>query len=139
MKLELNANNLPKDADWLGINAAFTCPICKKVFIVSSFIHDGKEVCPRCNESTAFCTGPANNDGRAYLNYEVSNSFWKTKLGIPYWQLFFAVAGINLITRMFIKGQVVSVVLDMMWVVVFSVGIWKLGKFLLNKHKESRK
>ena len=57
MKLELDPNNLPKDADWEGNNAAFTCPKCGKVFIVSWLVHHGKRRCPnkKCGKYTGYC------------------------------------------------------------------------------------
>jgi hypothetical protein len=36
---------LQKTEDWAGNNAAFTCPICAKVFIVSQLIHRGERNC----------------------------------------------------------------------------------------------
>ena len=44
-------------ADWHGNNAAFTCPVCLKVFIVSSLIDKNGRKCPTCNKTTAFVTG----------------------------------------------------------------------------------
>jgi hypothetical protein len=32
---ELNPNAIGRDEDWEGNNAAFRCPLCQKVFIVS--------------------------------------------------------------------------------------------------------
>ncbi len=44
------------DADWNGNNAAFTCPVCSKVFIVSAFDNVGRLGlhCPGCGKSTAY-------------------------------------------------------------------------------------
>ena len=140
MRIDLKSNNLPKDADWYGTDAAFTCPICKKVFIVSSFLKGGKRECPVCKEkSRAFCTAPADNGGVAYLEYETPSNFWKTPIDIPYWQLWIAVAGGRGLIRIFFgyPGQVIDVVLDMIVVVVTLVGAWKLSKLLLNKYKQS--
>ncbi len=33
---DLNPKNLAHDEDWVGNNAAFTCPHCGKVFLVNS-------------------------------------------------------------------------------------------------------
>jgi predicted RNA-binding Zn-ribbon protein involved in translation (DUF1610 family) len=52
----LDPNNLRLDEDWEGNNAAFTCPICGQVFIVSgSRVHSGKRECPKCGESIGRC------------------------------------------------------------------------------------
>jgi hypothetical protein len=44
------------DADWNGNNAAFTCPVCSKVFLVTSFNRQGEIGlrCPGCGKSTAY-------------------------------------------------------------------------------------
>ena len=46
----------PQDADFAGNNAAFTCPKCNHVYIVSGLIHNGKRTC-QCGESTAYIEG----------------------------------------------------------------------------------
>ena len=53
---KLDPNNLRQDEDWEGNNAAFTCPCCGKVFIVSGTrVHRGKRKCPACGRSTGRC------------------------------------------------------------------------------------
>ena len=54
------------DADWIGNNAAFVCPVCKHVYIVTGAGEGrgGREmdlqpnpnmrVCPKCGKSTAY-------------------------------------------------------------------------------------
>lgn len=49
-----------KNCDILGNNAAFVCPICGKVFIVSAYLSApknekkyGEAICPNCKKSTA--------------------------------------------------------------------------------------
>ena len=54
---------LQKTEDWAGNNAAFTCPICAKVFIVSQLIHRGERNCPDCGQSTARLIGSRRNEG----------------------------------------------------------------------------
>ena len=52
----LDPNNLGMDEDWEGNNAAFRCPHCGKVFIVSGTrVHHGVRKCPNCEKSTARC------------------------------------------------------------------------------------
>jgi len=53
----LDSSNLEKTEDWAGNNAAFTCPVCAKVFIVSQVIHGGERKCPDCGQSTARLSG----------------------------------------------------------------------------------
>jgi len=49
-----------RDEDWYGNNAAFSCPLCGKVFIVSAMLRDkgeprkGMRKCPGCRESTGY-------------------------------------------------------------------------------------
>ena len=52
------------DADWIGNNAAFVCPVCKHAYIVTGAgdsgrdkelqPEKGKRVCPKCGKSTAY-------------------------------------------------------------------------------------
>ncbi len=60
-----------RDEDWAGNNAAFTCPRCGKVFLVSksSSIHGGKRVCPSCKQSTGYVTGGRKSGGKAYIEW----------------------------------------------------------------------
>ena len=53
-KRDLDPNNLGHDEDWQGNNAAFKCPHCSKVYIVSgSRVHSGERQCPSCRKSVA--------------------------------------------------------------------------------------
>lgn len=53
---QLDRYHLGEDEDWVGNAAAFKCPHCGKVFIVSgSSIHKGKRDCPKCGKSTGYC------------------------------------------------------------------------------------
>lgn len=53
--------------DWSDNNAAFTCPSCGKVFVVSSFTDKFGRRCPRCGKSKAFVTGSEANGGKAWI------------------------------------------------------------------------
>lgn len=67
--INLDANNLSKDYDWVGNNAAFRCPLCHKVFIVTNapidyrrlpgYVAPGVRDCPACGKSRATVTGGA--------------------------------------------------------------------------------
>jgi hypothetical protein len=57
--------------DWAGNNAACTCPLCKKVFIVSGAknIHDGKRECPDCGRSIGTVRGGRKSGGSASIDW----------------------------------------------------------------------
>jgi hypothetical protein len=42
MQKDLDPATSEHSSDWEGNNAAFTCPLCQKVFIVSGRIHRGE-------------------------------------------------------------------------------------------------
>jgi predicted RNA-binding Zn-ribbon protein involved in translation (DUF1610 family) len=53
---KLNPENLGLDEDWEGNAAAFRCPHCGKIFIVSGTrIHNGVRECPNCGKSRGYC------------------------------------------------------------------------------------
>ena len=59
------------DADWSGNNAAFTCPVCSKVFLATSFnwpLGQGHP-CPGCGKSKAYVTGSAAKGGEARIEW----------------------------------------------------------------------
>jgi hypothetical protein len=62
---QLDPNNLGRDEDWVGNNAAFKCPHCDKVFLVSALIHRGNRRCPECNRSTGKCDSKGKAKGGA--------------------------------------------------------------------------
>jgi len=76
---QLNPDNLGPDEDWEGSNAAFKCPHCGKVYIVSgSQIHRGERQCPQCGKSTARISakgGPQVWRHRQYRMVESLESF----------------------------------------------------------------
>ena len=55
--------------DWEGNNAAFICPVCNKVFIVSGIIHKGARRCPSCGKSTGHVEGGRKGGGRAWIEW----------------------------------------------------------------------
>ena len=55
-KRKLDINALGWSEDKLGNNAAVCCPVCGKVFIVSTAIRKGKRECPVCHQSSAEIT-----------------------------------------------------------------------------------
>lgn len=44
----LDKNNLSKDEDWYGNNAAVRCFACGKVFLTSQILHRKGRACPTC-------------------------------------------------------------------------------------------
>ena len=68
---ELDPDNLGHDEDWIGNAAAFKCPHCAKIFIVSGTrIHSGVRKCPHCGRSTGRCDiKGAKSGGRASLQW----------------------------------------------------------------------
>lgn len=73
-KRYIDKENIKKGEDWLGNNAAFTCSICGKVYIVSDFPPrpwGGIQECPGCGKSVAHCTGKKDADGtEAWIEWE---------------------------------------------------------------------
>lgn len=71
----LNPDNLNQDEDWLGNNVAFTCPLCRKVFIVSHFLIESPNVergvrkCPGCGKSTGHIKKDRKSGGSAWIEY----------------------------------------------------------------------
>ena len=63
------------DEDWEGNNAAFKCPLCNKVFIVSVLLHksnDGEKgyrVCPGCGKSVGRVKGGRRSGGTASIEW----------------------------------------------------------------------
>jgi hypothetical protein len=64
--------DLEKGEDWVGNNAAFTCPRrdCGKVYIVSEFLHPNGRRCPACNLSEGFVRGSQSKGGQARIEWE---------------------------------------------------------------------
>jgi rubrerythrin len=69
----LNPTALDHNEDWDGNNAAFTCPLCEKVFLVSGYMHEGERQCPNCNKSTGRVEGGKKTGGTASIRWEPSN------------------------------------------------------------------
>jgi predicted RNA-binding Zn-ribbon protein involved in translation (DUF1610 family) len=69
-RLDLDPDDLSAtDADWEGNNAAFACPLCSKVFIVSAFPGPGRRECPNCGNATGFVEGGRKKGGRAWIEW----------------------------------------------------------------------
>ena len=69
----LDADHLGNDEDWEGSDAAFTCPACAKVFLVSSILHGGRRPCPRCALTVGVCQGGQNSGGIARIEWSSGN------------------------------------------------------------------
>jgi predicted RNA-binding Zn-ribbon protein involved in translation (DUF1610 family) len=77
---KLDPNNLALTEDWEGNNAAFTCPGCGKVFIVSDTrMHvgpngeTGYRECPNCKKSVGRVKGGRKSGGTASIEWAPSN------------------------------------------------------------------
>ena len=66
----LDPENLSKSEDWQGNNAAFTCPVCTNVFIVSAAFHTKGRACPACGKSKGFVAGGRKSGGSARIEWE---------------------------------------------------------------------
>ena len=73
---KLDPNNLGQDEDWERNNAAFKCPICSKIFIVSDTrMHvapsgeKGFRKCPKCEKSIARIKGGRKSGGFASIEW----------------------------------------------------------------------
>jgi hypothetical protein len=68
---EIDSSRL--DEDFLGNNAAVTCPVCGKVYIVSAFPRSsaGERTCPNsaCGKSKATVQGGAKSGGKAHIEW----------------------------------------------------------------------
>ncbi|MBU1184370.1 MAG: hypothetical protein KJ663_04275 [Proteobacteria bacterium] len=66
---KLDSMDLKKEEDWEGNNAAFTCPRCGKVFIVSAMIHRDGRQCPACGKSIGRVKGGRKSGGIASIEW----------------------------------------------------------------------
>jgi len=60
---QINFDNPKSNEDWHGNNAAFSCPYCGKIFIVSGLIDKGERKCPVCQKSTGYCDNKSAKEG----------------------------------------------------------------------------
>ncbi len=67
---ELDPDSLARDEDWEGNNAAFTCPGCGKVFLVSKRLHKEGRPCPSCGKSVGTVTSGKLGGGKAYIEWK---------------------------------------------------------------------
>jgi predicted RNA-binding Zn-ribbon protein involved in translation (DUF1610 family) len=70
----LDPDKLGHSEDWEGNNAAFACPACGKVFIVSDMLHHGPgggdRECPNCGKSVARVKGGRKSGGTASIEWQ---------------------------------------------------------------------
>ena len=71
---EIDPKSLGHREDWLGNNAALECPVCGKVYIVSSFLKHERR-CPGCGKSRASITGSPGKNGKAIISWDYSPTF----------------------------------------------------------------
>lgn len=67
-ELKLDQKNLGIGEDWVGDAAAFTCPHCRKVFVVVARLHLSGRRCPVCGQSRGQVMS-AGGGGIAILKY----------------------------------------------------------------------
>jgi predicted RNA-binding Zn-ribbon protein involved in translation (DUF1610 family) len=67
--------DIARDEDWEGNNAAFSCPVCGKVFLVSGSptMHNGSRKCPNCQKSIGYVKGGKKRGGSARIEWKNSN------------------------------------------------------------------
>lgn len=65
----LDPNGPGQNEDWEGNNAAFRCPVCRKVFLVSEHLHGNGRQCPGCQKSTGRVRGGRKSHGQATLEW----------------------------------------------------------------------
>lgn len=68
-RINLSSTEPDLTYDWYGNNAAFTCPHCNKVFIVSALLNKQGRECPKCSKSTGHINGSINTNGNAFIEY----------------------------------------------------------------------
>jgi L-amino acid N-acyltransferase YncA/ribosomal protein S27E len=68
MQRAIDPNQLGED--WLGNNIAVTCPLCRKVFVVSAHLNRGGRKCPNCGKSTALVSGGKDSNGTATIQVD---------------------------------------------------------------------
>ena len=66
---QMNLNAMLANEDWHGNNAAFTCPCCDRVFVVSGFLQDGVRRCPHCGLSEGRVQGGRQSGGTAEIEW----------------------------------------------------------------------
>lgn len=66
---ELEPDGLREGEDWVGNNAAFSCPQCGKVFLVSALLHRNGRACPACGKSTGRVEGGRKSGGTAWIEW----------------------------------------------------------------------
>jgi predicted RNA-binding Zn-ribbon protein involved in translation (DUF1610 family) len=68
----VDRNAIGLNEDWEGNNAAFSCPTCNKVFIVSALLHGGQRECPNCGKSKGYVHGSKQAGGSASITWDNS-------------------------------------------------------------------
>ncbi|SDR63725.1 hypothetical protein SAMN05444161_6843 [Rhizobiales bacterium GAS191] len=58
-----------QEEDWIGNNAAFTCPVCRGVYVVSGMLHKKGRECPKCHQSKGLVVGGKDSGGSATIEW----------------------------------------------------------------------
>ena len=70
----LKRDNSEKDAHWYGDNAAFTCPVCNRIFLVCGHLRPNGQQCPPpgCGRSYAYVHGRLESGGIAVITWPIT-------------------------------------------------------------------
>lgn len=69
-KLERDSDD--RHNEWVGNNAAFTCPVCNNVFLVSGYLNPRGRKCPSCNKALGRVQGRDKKGRKAHAEIEWS-------------------------------------------------------------------
>ncbi len=66
---DIDPDRPARDEDWQGNNAAFACPVCGRVFVVSELLHREGRNCPECGRSKGTVKGGRQSGGSARIEW----------------------------------------------------------------------
>jgi len=69
---KLKRDSDDKHNEWVGNNAAFTCPVCNNVFLVSGYLNPQGRKCPSCDKSFGRVQGRDKKGRKAHAEIEWS-------------------------------------------------------------------
>lgn len=69
-KRVIDLQAIARDEDCIGNNAAFTCPICGNIYIVSKLLHPNGRSCPACGKSRGYAKSGQHSKDEAWIEWE---------------------------------------------------------------------